>query len=223
MRILLVEDDTATSNTVSDSLKDARYTVDWVKTGPLALSSLNGQHYDLILLGLDLPHQNGLDVLTEIRNQGNDVPVIVLNARDSIKSRLQSLDNGADDYLAKPFDIRELLARIRAILRRQSGRARTELGNGVWLLNPATYQVRHAASGKSVILSNREFAIFRALMQNPGMILSRTALEDKIYGWGEEVESNAIDYLIHALRKKLGASSIKNVRGVGWLVPKDSD
>lgn len=220
MRILLVEDDTMIGEAVSGSLKDARYTVDWAKNGMLALSSLNAQKYDLVLLDLGLPKKDGLDVLAELRASDNQVPVIILTARDDIDSRLRGLDGGADDYVIKPFDMSELLARMRAVLRRQSGSANTELDNGIWSLNPATYQARHLESGETVILSNREFAIFYALMQHPGMILSRTSLEDKIYGWGEEVESNAIDYLIHALRKKLGADSIKNVRGVGWLVPK---
>lgn len=223
MRILLIEDNPMIGRAVSDSLKDALYTVDWVENGSPALSILSVQNYDLVLLDLGQPQEDGLDFIADIRNRGYTVPIIILSARDSIQIRLRGLDGGADDYLAKPFDMNELLARIRVVLRRQNGSAQAELGNGIWTLNPATHQVRHTASGKSVALTNREFAVFRALMQNPGIILSRTQLEDKVYGWGEEVESNAIDYLIHTLRKKLGAASIKNVRGVGWMVPKKSD
>ncbi|MDO4641223.1 MAG: response regulator transcription factor [Neisseria sp.] len=223
MRILLVEDDIMIGEAVSGSLKDARHTVDWTQNGSAALSALAAQSYDLMLLDLGLPKKDGLDVLSELRINGNKIPVIILTARDDLESRLRGLDGGADDYLIKPFDMSELLARIRAVLRRQHGLANSELNNGIWSLNPATYQVRHMETGETIILSNREFAIFHALIQRPGMILSRTNLEDKIYGWGEEVESNAIDYLIHALRKKLGADSIKNVRGVGWLVPKKQE
>jgi len=146
--------------------------------------------------------------------------VLILTARDDLHSRLSGLDGGADDYLIKPFDMAELQARIRAVLRRQHQRANPLLGNGSLTLNPAAHQVEIVGQSEPVALSNKEFAILEALLQRPGTILSRSSLEDKIYGWGEEVESNAIDYLIHALRKKIGKEHIKNIRGVGWMVPK---
>ncbi|OSI15036.1 response regulator transcription factor [Neisseria dumasiana] len=220
MRILLVEDDNMIGRAVEGSLKDNRYTVDWVKDGKTAIDTLTAQPYDVVLLDLGLPQKDGLQVLAGIRSRGLTVPVLILTARDDIQSRLSGLDNGADDYIIKPFDMSEVLARIRAVLRRSGGSAVNMLDNGVLSLDPSTYYVRRHDNGENILLSNREFAILHALMQHPGTILSRNDLEDKVYAWGEEPESNAVDYLIHALRKKLGHDSIKNVRGVGWLVPK---
>lgn len=220
MRILLVEDDNMIGRAVEGSLKDSRYTVDWVKDGKAAIDTLAAQPYDAVLLDLGLPHKDGLQVLADIRARGLALPVLILTARDDITSRLQGLDNGADDYIIKPFEMSEVLARIRAVMRRTGGSAVNMLDNGVLALDPATYYAKRHDNGASVLLSNREFAILHALMLYPGTILSRSDLEDKVYAWGEEPESNAIDYLIHALRKKLGHDSIKNVRGVGWLVPK---
>ena len=190
MRILLIEDDTMIADAVAGSLKDSGYAVDWINNGRTAVTAFGSQSYDLILLDLGLPGQDGLD-------------------------------GGADDYLIKPFDMAELQARIRAVLRRQHQRATPLLGNGSLALNPAAHQVEIVGQSEPVALSNKEFAILEALLQRPGTILSRSSLEDKIYGWGEEVESNAIDYLIHALRKKIGKEHIKNIRGVGWMVPKE--
>ena len=172
-----------------------------------------------MLLDLGLPGRDGLDVLSEIRAAGCTVPVLIVTARDDLYSRLNGLDGGADDYIVKPFDMAELQARMRAVLRRGSGQAQACLSNGAISLNPATYQVEIIAERRQVALSNKEFAVLQALLARPGVILSRSDLEDKIYGWGEEVESNAVDFLIHALRKKLGKENIQNVRGVGWLVP----
>lgn len=223
MRILLVEDDGMIGRAVEGSLKDNRYTVDWVRDGKTAVDTLAAQPYDAVLLDLGLPHKDGLQVLREIRSRGLTLPVLILTARDDITSRLQGLDSGADDYIIKPFEMSEVLARIRAIMRRIGGSAVSTLDNGVLTLDPSTYYAKRRDSGESVLLSNREFAILHALMLHPGTILSRSDLEDKVYAWGEEPESNAIDYLIHVLRKKLGQDIIKNVRGVGWLVSKKDE
>ena len=188
----------------------------------MAPNIARGINYDLILLDLGLPKKDGLDVLSELR-QNAATPVLILTARDDLDSRLRGLDGGADDYLIKPFELAELLARMRAVLRRHGHHsANNELDNGVITLNPATHEARRHDNGETRQLTAREYTILHALMQRPGHILSRAELEDKTYGWGEEVESNAIDYLIHALRKKLGADSIRNVRGVGWCVAREA-
>ncbi len=221
MRILLVEDDRMIAQAVSDGLKSARYAVDWVNNGNMAEQTLSGQQYDLILLDLGLPGQDGLQLLNRLRQKKNNTPVLIVTARDDLDSRLAGLDGGADDYIIKPFDLSELLARIRAVLRRQSGQSLPLLTNGEITLNPTNYQVTLEGQDVSIELSNKEFAILQALMTRPGIIHSRADLEDKIYAWGDEVESNAIDFLIHGLRKKIGKTHIKNVRGVGWLVAKE--
>ncbi|MGQ0286390.1 response regulator [Pasteurellaceae bacterium 22721_9_1] len=220
MRILLVEDDKMIADAVYEGLKNARYAVDWVNNGKTAEQALNSQQYDLVLLDLGLPGQDGLQVLRHLRQDKNNVPVLIVTARDDLDSRLSGLDGGADDYIIKPFDLSELLARIRAVLRRQSGQSTPLLTNGAITLNPTNYQVTIADQPTPIELSNKEFAILQALMTRSGIIHSRSDLEDKIYSWGEEVESNAIDFLIHSLRKKIGKEHIKNVRGVGWLVTK---
>lgn len=221
MRILLVEDDKMIAEAVSSGLKNARYVVDWVNNGNTAEQALNSQQYDLVLLDLGLPGQDGLQVLKHLRQEKNNTPVLIVTARDDLDSRLAGLDGGADDYIIKPFDLSELLARIRAVLRRQSGQSTPLLSNGTITLNPTNYQVTLTDQPTPIELSNKEFAILQALMTRPGIIHSRADLEDKIYAWGDEVESNAIDFLIHALRKKIGKEHIKNVRGVGWLVSKN--
>lgn len=221
MRILLVEDDKMIAEAVLNGLKTARYAVDWVNNGNTAEQALNSQQYDLVLLDLGLPGQDGLQVLKHLRQEKNNTPVLIVTARDDLDSRLAGLDGGADDYIIKPFDLSELLARIRAVLRRQSGQSTPLLSNSAITLNPTNYQVTLADQPMPIELSNKEFAILQALMTRPGIIHSRADLEDKIYAWGDEVESNAIDFLIHALRKKIGKEHIKNVRGVGWLVSKN--
>lgn len=221
MRILLVEDDKMIAEAVSSGLKNARYVVDWVNNGNTAEQALNSQQYDLVLLDLGLPGQDGLQVLKHLRQEKNNTPVLIVTARDDLDSRLAGLDGGSDDYIIKPFDLSELLARIRAVLRRQSGQSTPLLSNGTITLNPTNYQVTLTDQPTPIELSNKEFAILQALMTRPGIIHSRADLEDKIYAWGDEVESNAIDFLIHALRKKIGKEHIKNVRGVGWLVSKN--
>jgi two-component system OmpR family response regulator len=219
MRVLLVEDDPMIGEAIQGSLRDASFAADWVKNGVTALSTLASQHYDLVLLDLGLPGKDGMEVLRAVREKHNPVPLLIITARDGLDDRIQGLDSGADDYLLKPFDMSELLARMRAVLRRKGGSAEPLLSNDVLSLDPATRQVS-VAGGAALQLSNREFALLHALMVRPGAILSRADLEDRVYGWGEEVESNAIEYLIHALRKKLGSEHIRNVRGMGWMVSK---
>lgn len=219
MRVLLVEDDEMIGEAIQAALKDASYAADWVKNGDTALTTLATQHYDLVLLDLGLPGKDGLQVLASIRAKDNPVPLLIITARDGLDDRLLGLDGGADDYVLKPFEMAELLARMRAVMRRKGGHATPLLGNGVLSLDPATKEAV-VIGGVTMQLSNREFALLQALLVRPGAILSRSDLEDRIYGWGEEVESNAIEFLIHALRKKLGSDVIKNVRGVGWMVSK---
>jgi two-component system OmpR family response regulator len=218
MRILLVEDDPMIGDALCVALRDAAYAVDWVKDGETAMHTLCNQEHQAMLLDLGLPRKGGLDVLKKLRANGSTLPVIIITARDALEDRINGLDMGADDYLTKPFDIDELLARLRATLRRQGGQASAVLTNGIVSLNPAT---REASMGDaSCQLSAREFALLHALLLRPGTILTRAQLEESIYGWNEEVESNAVDFLIHGIRKKLGADTIKNVRGAGWMVAR---
>jgi len=221
MRILLVEDDPMIGDAIHGALKDASYATDWVRDGLTALATLDTQHYDLVLLDLGLPGKDGLSVLNSIRARNNPVPLLIITARDGLDDRLRGLDGGADDYLLKPFDMAELLARMRAVLRRKGGSAQPMLSNGLVSLDPATREAC-TQDTQGVQLSNREFALLQALLIRPGAILSRSDLEDRIYGWGNEVESNAVEFLIHGLRRKLGANIIKNVRGVGWMVSKNA-
>lgn len=221
MRVLLVEDDAMIGEAIQASLKDAAYAADWVKDGAVALASLACQHYDLVLLDLGLPGKDGLEVLHRIRARDNPVPLLIITARDGLADRLSGLDGGADDYIVKPFEVAELLARMRAVLRRKGGNAVPLLGNGTVSLDPAIRQAS-VAGGAPVQLSHREFSLLQALLVRPGAILSRSDLEDRIYGWGEEVDSNAVEFLIHALRRKLGSEVIKNVRGAGWMVSKNA-
>ena len=221
MRVLLVEDDPMIGDAIQGALKDASYAADWVKDGQTALTTLGFQHYDLVLLDLGLPGKDGLEVLASIRAKDNPIPLLIITARDGLDDRLRGLDGGADDYVSKPFQMAELLARMRAVLRRKGGTASPALTNGVVSLDPATKEAS-VNGGSPVQLSNREFSLLQALLVRPGAILSRSELEDRIYGWGEEVESNAVEFLIHALRRKLGSEVIKNVRGVGWMVSKDA-
>ncbi|WP_192560543.1 response regulator [Pseudomonas allokribbensis] len=219
MRILLVEDDPMIGDAIQGALNDASYATDWVKNGLTALATLDTQHYDLVLLDLGLPGKDGLDVLDSIRARNNPVPLLIITARDGLDDRLRGLDGGADDYLLKPFDMAELLARMRAVLRRKGGTALSLLDNGVVSLDLVSKQAS-TADNMDVQLSSREFALLQALLIRPGAILSRSELEDRLYGWGNEVESNAVEFLIHALRRKLGSHVIKNVRGMGWMVSK---
>jgi two-component system OmpR family response regulator len=219
MRVLLVEDDAMIGEAIHGALKDASYAVDWVTNGLTALTTLGCQRYDLVLLDLGLPGKDGIEVLTSIRTNDNPVSLLIITARDGLDDRLRGLDGGADDYLLKPFEMAELLARMRAVMRRKGGNATPLLSNGVVSLDTATHEAA-TNGGIPVLLSHREFALLQALLARPGAILSRSDLEDRIYGWGDEVESNAVEFLIHALRRKLGSETIKNVRGAGWMVLK---
>jgi len=218
MRVLLVEDDYMIGAAVQQGLRENGYGVDWVINGATALEALSDQAYELVLLDLGLPGRDGMSVLGEVRKAGNPIPVVILTAHDSIDDRVAGLDGGADDYLVKPFILRELLARIRAVTRRQGAGVRSTFSNGILTLDPSTHEV--TVRDEQVQLTGREFALLHALLARPGAILSRSELEGRIYGWNEEVESNAVEFLIHSLRKKLGSEAIKNVRGVGWMVPR---
>lgn len=219
MRVLLVEDDRMIGETIESALQDATYAVDWLRDGAAALAAIESQAYDVILLDLGLPKKGGMQVLNVIRAKGNLAPVLIITARDAVQDRIAGLDAGADDYVLKPFEMTELLARMRAVMRRKGGSAGPILSNGLILLDPTTREA--IVNGNTFRLSAREFSLLHTLMIRPGAILSRADLEDRLYGWNEEVESNAVEFLIHALRKKLGNSAIKNVRGVGWMVSKE--
>ncbi|MES2017495.1 MAG: response regulator transcription factor [Pseudomonadota bacterium] len=218
MRVLLVEDDAMIGTVIQHALRDASYAVDWVNDGPRALLAMEALSYGLVLLDIGLPKLDGMAVLKRMRAASNDVPVVMLTARDATEDRVAGLDGGADDYLVKPFAMSELLARMRAVVRRKQSTAAPLLSNGIATLDPATRVA--CVQGQEVRLTAREFSLLQALMLRPGAILSRGELENRIYGWNEEVESNAVEFLIHALRKKLGSAIIKNVRGVGWMVTK---
>jgi two-component system, OmpR family, response regulator len=220
MRVLLVEDDRMVGAAVAQALKDAAYAVDWVTDGKTAIEAAEVEAYDVALLDLGLPEADGLEILRRLRGQGRKLPVIIVTARDALDDRIDGLDLGADDYLVKPFEIRELLARMRAVLRRQGSGSPSVLSNGKISLDPATREATFL--GETSILTAREFAVLQALLTRPGAILSRSDFERHIYGWNEEVESNAVEFLIHTIRKKLGALAIRNVRGVGWMVDRPS-
>ena len=218
MRLLLVEDDPMIGAGVQSGLRLEGYTVDWVRDGAAADLAVANGFYELILLDLGLPRKSGLDLLAGLRKKGITMPVLVITARDSVADRVKGLDAGADDYLVKPFDLDELSARIRALLRRHAGRASPVIEHGALTLNPATHEVM--LNGAPVNLSAREFALLHALLEQPGVPLSRAKLEERLYGWDEEVESNTVEVYIHSLRRKLGAEWIRNVRGVGYRVPE---
>jgi len=216
MRLLLVEDDRMIGESLRGALRQAGFAVDWVRDGRAAEGTLSSERFDLVLLDLGLPHRDGMDVLQTLRARGDRTPVIVLTARDALASRVRGLDAGADDYIVKPFELDELLARIRAVVRRHAGRAEPVLTVENVTLDPAAREVRR--DGVPLALSAREYAVLEALMLRPGAILSRAQLEDRLYGWGEELESNAISVYVHQLRRKLGEGFIHTVRGVGYYV-----
>ena len=218
MRLLLVEDDAMIGESVLDLLRDEGYAVDWVKDGEMADVTLESQSYDLVLLDLGLPKRDGLEVLRKLRSRKDRTPVLIATARDALEQRVRGLDMGADDYIVKPYEIEELLARIRALVRRAAGRAEPVYEHMGVSVDPVTREV--LVNGASVTLSSKEWAILEILMARPGLVLSRKQLEDKLYSWKDEVSSNAIEVYIHGLRKKLGAQLIHNVRGVGYMIPK---
>lgn len=220
MRVLLVEDDRMIGEEIERSLRQASYAADWIRDGALAITALDTHSYDIVLLDLGLPGRDGHAVLKHARSRHNTVPVVIVTARDALDERIRGLDGGADDYVLKPFEMTELLARMRAVVRRRSGVAHPIMSNGVITLDPASREA--GSEGATTTLTAREFSLLQALMIRPGAILSRQELEGRIYGWNEEVESNAVEFLIHSLRKKLGSAAIKNVRGVGWMVSKQA-
>ena len=218
MRILLVEDDSMIGAAVEKGLRQDGQTVDWARDGRAAETALATEPYELVLLDLGLPRKDGLALLKTLRAAGNRVPVIVITARDTIADRVAGLDAGADDYLVKPFNFDELAARMRAVSRRREGRAEPAVAHGALRLDPAARTVE--LRGKAVELSAREFALLAALLERPGSVLSRAQLEERLYGWNDEVASNAVEVHIHNLRRKLGADAIQNVRGAGYRVGK---
>lgn len=218
MRVLLVEDDPLLGDGICAGLEQMGYTVDWVRDGISAEQAMMEEALDIMILDISLPGQDGLTVLNKLRSRGGILPVLILTARDTVEDRVAGLDGGADDYLVKPFDLDELAARLRAMLRRNSGRAAPLLTYGDITLDPAARTV--SLDGEGISCTTREFAILEALLSNCGWVLSRQRLEEALYGWEDGVESNAVEVYIHHLRKKLGKSLIKTVRGVGYLIPR---
>jgi two-component system response regulator QseB len=219
MRLLLAEDDTMIGEAVRSGLRRHGFVVDWVQDGIAAERALATEPYDACVLDLGLPGKEGLGVLRQMRARGSTLPVVVLTARDAVSDRVAGLDAGADDYVVKPFDLDELAARIRAVLRRRAGRASSLIEHRGVTLDQASREVRR--DGEPVQLSPKEFALLQALLEHPGRVLSRAQLEERLYGWGEEVESNVVEVHVHGLRRKLGADYVRNVRGVGYRVTPD--
>ncbi|WP_109481248.1 response regulator transcription factor [Paraburkholderia sp. C35] len=216
MRVLLIEDDVQAGNELCRALKAAEFSVDWVRDGRTGRSAIDTAYYATVLLDLGLPDTTGLDVLRALRAAGNSVPVLILSAEDDLDARVGSLEAGADDCVLKPLAVRELLARIRAVLRRRAGYATSAIGDAALGLDLEKRTL--ICNGVASLLSAREFALMHAFLERPGTVLSRGQLEDRLYGWGREVESNAVDVLIHTMRKKYGQALIRNVRGLGWTV-----
>ncbi|MDP2817180.1 MAG: response regulator [Polaromonas sp.] len=218
MRLLLVEDDAMIGEAVLAVLRAAHYAVDWVRDGAMADTALRSEQYDLVLLDLGLPKRDGFEVLRALRARRNTTPVLVATARDAVGDRIAGLDAGADDYVVKPYDTDELLARIRALIRRSVGRAEPAFEHRGVSLNPATHEA--SLNGQPVLLSAREWAVLEPLLARPGTVLSRAQLEEKLFSWKDDVSSNAVEVYIHGVRKKLGNDIIQTVRGLGYLVPK---
>jgi DNA-binding response OmpR family regulator len=218
MRVLVVEDDRMIAQGLQTALRQDGFAVDWMPDGKSAAAALHASRFDLVLLDLGLPERDGLQLLRDLRQRADATPVIILTARDEVQDRIAGLDAGADDYIVKPFDLDELAARMRSVMRRAAGRADPEITHRGVRLNPVTHSVEQ--HGVPVPLSAHEYAVLEALLQRPGAILSRAQLEDRLYGWGEQVESNAVQVYIHGLRRKLGSGVIRTLRGVGYFVPK---
>jgi len=221
MRILLVEDDALLGDALQVGLRQADHAVDWVRDGISAETALMAEEYAAVVLDLGLPRRDGLEILRRLRANKKSLPVLVLTARDTVEDRIRGLDAGADDYLVKPFDLGELTARLRALLRRAGGQPAPVLVAAGISLDPSTRHVECA--GREVELSAKEYALLHALMQQPGRALSRTQLEQHLYAWGEEIGSNTVEVYIHHLRRKLGAEAIRTLRGVGYVVVKGAN
>lgn len=221
MRILLVEDDSLLGEGLLLGLQRDNQSVDWVKNGESALTAMASTPYDVVILDIGLPKMSGLEVLKKTRKLGQQTPVLILTAQDAVTDRVSGLDAGADDYLTKPFELTELNARLRALVRRSRGQTEQTIRYGDIELNPAAHTVTHQS--QPVQLSRREFAMLEALLANAGRVLSRAQLEEKLYAWGDEIESNVIEVHIHHLRKRFGSELIKTVRGIGYLVPKETN
>ncbi len=219
MHILLIEDDVMIGQSLIRGLEDAGFAVDWVQDGLLGQACIESGKYTLVLLDLGLPNQSGIEVLQAVRRRGNRTALIIITAQDEIDDRVRGLDIGADDYLVKPFGFKELLARINSILRQYGVSKASFLSNGEMRLDPKTQAVSYR--GKSSILPPKEFSLLCALMEHPGSVLSRTQIEEKVYGWNETMKSNAVEVLIHSIRKKFDVEIIRNVRGIGWMVPRN--
>lgn len=220
MRVLVVEDDRLLGDALQTGLKQAGFAADWVEDGVAAETALASETFAAVVLDLGLPRRSGLDVLQRARARGNRVPVLILTARDAVEERIRGLDAGADDYVVKPFDLGELAARLRALIRRGAGSAAPVLAVGGLELDPAAHQVR--CDGRSVEMSAREFAVLQLLMQNAGRVLSRAQLEQQLYAWGDEVESNTVEVYVHHLRRKIGSERIRTLRGVGYMLPRSA-
>jgi DNA-binding response OmpR family regulator len=218
MRILLVEDDAMIGQGLQTALRQGNFAVDWLSDGKSAAAALRSSPFDLVLLDLGLPQQDGLEVLRDLRRRSDATPVIIVTARDDIRNRVAGLDAGADDYIVKPFDLDEMMARIRSVLRRSAGRGDPVIQHGELRLDPVTRQVDR--NGVPANLSAHEYAVLEALLQRPGAVLSRSQLEDRLYGWDEAIASNAVEVYVHGLRRKLGSDAVRTVRGVGYFVPK---
>jgi two-component system, OmpR family, response regulator len=218
MRVLLVEDDAMIGEAVLDVLRAEHYAVDWVRDGAMADTALHSETYDLVLLDLGLPKRDGLQVLRSLRARHSTVPVLVATARDAVGDRVAGLDAGADDYVVKPYDTDELLARVRALIRRSAGRGEPVFSHKGVTLNPATREAE--VGGEPVTLSAREWAVLEPMLARPGVVFSRAQLEEKLYGWKDDISSNAVEVYVHGLRKKLGSELIQTVRGLGYVVPR---
>ncbi|HLH98570.1 MAG TPA: response regulator transcription factor [Xanthobacteraceae bacterium] len=220
MRVLVIEDDVMVGRGVVEALEQHGMSVDWAQSGPDGYEALINGGYGSVLLDLGLPGLPGMDLLKQARGAGNRVPLLVITARDTLDERVRALDLGADDFLVKPFEVRELVARIRAVTRRHGGFAHSILEAGEVSVNIATHEVSYR--GTCMQLPAREFALMQLLTERRGSILSRAQIEERLYGWGEEVESNAIDVLIHSIRRKFDKEIIRNVRGAGWMIVKSA-
>lgn len=219
LRLLLVEDDPVLGDGIRAGLNQDGYSVDWLCDGQQAANALQTERFDLLVLDLNLPRKSGMEILHQLRKQNNPLPVLVLTARDTLNDRVSGLDAGADDYLSKPFDLDELLARVRALLRRSKGRVQPQIMHGRLVMDPAGHSVTLA--GQTVELTAGEFSLLQLLLEERGHVISRSRLEDNLYGWHKEIDSNTIEVYVHHLRKKLGADLIRTVRGAGYIIDKN--